>query len=411
MSEENSKNPSSSSENKAEVNDESREVNKEEVNDESKESEEEEEKDETGEDKQKEKSPIKPLTLGVLFLCILLLIWYLASNRHTPYSNHARLTALVVPIVPKVSGYLKGINIRLHSEVKENDILFQIDKELYQLAVASAEANVERTTQQMGLEGAAIKSAAGRLGMANAQLDRAQRNFDRVKAVVEDNPEALSLYDRDGAETALAAAIENVASAEADLEKARQQLGSYGPDNANLKMALTSFETAKLNLKYTTLKAPYHGVIESFNLDVGHYCSAGQPLATFISTKDVWIRADFPENSIENIKIGDKVSFHVDMTPGRVFKGTIRSVGFGVSSEQSQARGQLPSIVTKKGWLRPPQRFPVIISISEEDEAEVMKHFKLGGQVDAVIFTGSKKLLNAIARFRIWFNSKLSYVR
>jgi len=373
-------------------------------------SEKEEVKDETKEVEQKEKSPIKFVTLGVLALCILLLIWYLASNRHTPYSNHARLTALVVPIVPKVSGYLKAINVRLHSEVKENDTLFQIDNTPYQLAVESAQANIEKATQQMGFEGAAVKSAAGRLGMANAQLDRAQRNYDRVRAVLEDNPEALSLYDRDGAETALASAVENVASAEADLEKAQQQLGNYGPENASLKMALSAYETAKLNIKYSTLKAPYDGVIESFNLDIGHYCGAGQPLATFISTKDVWIRADFPENSIENIKIGDKVDFHLDMAPGRIFEGSVRSIGFGVSSEQAFTRGQLPNIVSKKGWLRPPQQFPVIISFSKED-TEVMKYFKLGGQADAVVYTGNRKVLNAIARFRIWFNSKISYVR
>jgi len=387
MSEETTKKPASSSEKEEDVKDEPKEV------------------------KLKEKSPIKLLTWIVLGLCIVLLVWYMASNRHTPYSNHARLHALVVPIVPKVSGYLKGINIRLHSEVNENDTLFQIDKSVYQLAVESAQSNIERATQQMGLEGAAIKSAAGRLGMANAQLDRAQRNYDRVREVFEDNPEALSHYDRDGAETALASALEAVASAEADLEKAQQQLGSYGPENANLKIAISSYETAKLNLKYATLKAPYDGVIESFNLDIGHFCAAGQPLATFISTKDVWIEADFPENSIENIKIGDNVDFHLDMAPGRVFRGSIRSIGFGVSSEQTLNRGQLPNIITKKGWLRPPQKFPVIISFSNEDEAEVMKHFKLGGQVDAVVYTGARPLLNKIARFRIWFNSKISYVR
>ncbi len=362
------------------------------------------------ETKQKEKSPIKPVTYVVLAICVILLVWYLASNRHTPYSNNGRLSTLVVPIVPKVSGYLEGIYVGLHSQVNEGDTLFQIDKKIFQLAVESAEANIERATQQMGFEGAGIKSAAGRLGMANAQLDGAQRNYDRVKTVFAENPEALSLYDRDAAETALASAVENVASAEADLEKAKQQLGSYGEDNANLKIALSNYQTALLSLKYSTLKAPSDGVIESFNLDVGHYCSAGQPLVTFVSTKDVWIRADYPENSIENIEIGNKVDFYLDIAPGRVFEGEVKSIGYGVSSDQILNRGQLPSIVTKKGWLRAPQKFPVIISFSKED-TEVMKYFKLGGQVDAVIYTGSHSLLNSIARFRIWFNSKISYVR
>lgn len=360
--------------------------------------------------KREERSPIRTITIIVSILCVLLLIWYLLSNRHTPYSDHARLNALAIPLVPKVSGYLKGINVRLHSRVEENDTLFQIDKKMYELAVNSAEASLERATQQMGIHGASIKSAAGKLGMAKAQLDRAQRNYDRVQQVFVDNPDALSLYDRDGAETALAAAIEQVTAAEADLEKAKQDLGVQGPENATLKMAISNFELAQLNLYYTTIKAPANGVIESFNLENGFYCAAGQPLATFISTNDVWIQADFPENSIENIKEGNDVDFILDAAPGRSFKGKIRSIGFGVTGDQVLSRGQLPSIKTTKGWLRAPQQFPVIISFTE-DQAEVMKHFKLGGQVDAVVYTGDKPLLNAIAKFRIWINSKLSYVR
>lgn len=358
----------------------------------------------------KEKSPIRRITLIIVIICILLLVWFLKSNRHTPYSDHARLNALVIPLAPKVSGYLKGINVRLHSSVKKNDTLFQIDKKMYQFAVNSAEANLQRETDELGVHGANIKSAAGKLGMAKAQLDRAQRNYDRVQTVFQENPEALSLYDRDGAETELAAAVEQVTAAKADLEKAHQELGIDGPENPALKMALANYELAKLNLYYTTIKAPADGVIESFNLEQGFLCAAGQPLATFISTSDVWIQADFPENSIENIKEGDDVDFTLDAAPGRTFKGKVRSIGFGVSGDQVLSRGQLPSIKITKGWLRTPQQFPVVISFSE-DQAEVMKHFKLGGQVDVVVYTGDKPLLNAISKFRIWFNSKLSYVR
>ena len=355
-----------------------------------------------------QKSPVKLITIVVLTFCFFVFVWYILSNRYTPYSDQSRLNALVTPIVPKVSGYLKEINVRLHSEVNENEILFQIDKQAFELSIRSAEANVEKATQQMGYQGAGVKSAAGRLGMAKAQLDRAQRNYDRVQSVFKDNPDALSLADRDAAETSLTSAVEQVASAEADLEKAQQQLGESGPENATLKSAITNLEKAQLDLSYTTLKAPTKGIIESFNLENGFYCVAGQPLTTFISTNDVWIQADFKENSIENIHVGDKADFTLDIAPGRIFKGTVRSIGFGVSSDQVLNRGGLPDIQSQQGWLRDPQRFPVIITF--ENEA-VMQHFRLGGQVDVVIYTKKRSFLNTIAKFRIWINSKLSYVR
>jgi multidrug resistance efflux pump len=96
------------------------------------------------------------------------------------------------------------------------------------------------------------------------------------------------------------------------------------------------------------------------------------------------------------------------MAPGRKFTGKIRSVGYAVSSEQDVNRGGLPDVQKKSGWLREPQRFPVIISIEDSD---VMEHFRIGGQVDVVVYSDRYNFLNALARFRLWLNTKLSYVR
>lgn len=354
------------------------------------------------------KSPVRLITWIVLIFCACFFIWYMVADRHTPYTSQARLNALVVPISPKVSGYLKEVNVRLHSHVNYGDTLFVIDQKPFKLAVQAAEANVDKALQMMGYQGAAVKSAAGRLGMAKAQLDRAQRNYKRVMKVFEENPGALSLADRDAAETALASATEQVSSAEADLEKAKQNLGKFGPENADLRSAIAQLEKTQMELSYTTVYAPSDGIIESFNLDIGHYCSAGKPLATFISTKDVWIQADFRENSLENIEVGEKVDFTLDIAPGRKYKGRVRSIGYAVSSGQDVNRGGLPNVSGRSGWLRDTQRFPVIIAIEEE---EVMKHFKIGGQVDVVTYSDRYSWLNAIARFRLWLNSKISYVR
>lgn len=357
---------------------------------------------------QSKKSPVRRITLIVLSACIVFFFWYVAANRHTPYTSQARLNALVVPIVPYVSGYMEKTNVRLHSPVKNGDTLFQIDKRPFKIAVQSTEARLDKATQRMGFRGASVKSAAGRLGMARAQLDRAQRNYNRVMQVFDENPGALSLADRDAAETSLAGAQEQITSAEADLEKEKQNLGVYGPENADLRVAIANLEQAQLNLAFTTLFAPSEGFIESFNLDAGFYCSAGSPIATFISTKDIWIQADFTENSLENIELGEKVDFVLDIAPGRKFSGRVRSVGYAVSSSQDVNRGGLPNVEGRTGWLRDPQRFPVVISI---EDTLVKKYFRIGGQVDVVIYSDKYELLNALARFRLWLNSMLSYVR
>jgi multidrug resistance efflux pump len=366
------------------------------------------EQDQVKQKPESKRNPVRITTLIVLSICVLFFIWYLASSRHTPYTTSARLNALTVPIVPYVSGYLKKADVRLHSQVKKGDTMFLIDPRPFEIAVKSAEASVDKATQRMGTRGASVKAAAGRLGVANAQLDRAQRNYNRVMQVFKENPGALSLSDRDAAETALASATEQVASAQADLEKAQQSLGVYGPDNADLRAAIAKLEQAQMNLAFTVIPAPSDGFIESYNLDVGFYCGAGAPIATFISTGDVWIQAEYRENSLEHIKVGERADFVLDMAPGRRFTGKVRSVGYAVSSDQDVNRGGLPTVQSESGWLREPQRFPVIITI---EDTTVMKHFRIGGQVDVVVYSERYSFLNTLARFRLWLNSKLSYVR
>jgi len=353
------------------------------------------------------KSPIRLVTIIVLVFAALFFVWYVLSDRRVPYTDQARINGLMLPIVPRVSGNLTEIHVQLHSKVKPGDTIFQIDKRPYQLAVGKAEANLDNTAQSVAARTASVKSSAGRLGVARAQLDRAQRNWDRVQKVIQENPGALSQSDRDQAETSLSQATEQVASAEADLERAQQALGFSGAENAQFRAAVKALEEAQLNLAFCSVVATAYGYVESFSIDIGYFASAGQPLATLVSEGDTWIQADLKENNLSNMKTGDRVEFSLDVMPGKVFKGKVRSIGYGVSTGNTN-RGDLPSVSSTQGWLRDPQRFPVIISF-DRDQVGVIPRF--GGQVDVIIYTGNHGMLNAIGKFRIRLMSWLSYVR
>ena len=356
---------------------------------------------------EKKRDAVKILTYSVLGLCVIIFIWHVLSDRQTPYTDQARISGLALPISPRISGYLTAVNVHLHSHVKAGDTLFQIDRRPFEMAVRSAEANLDNTAQTVGARTATVKSSAGRLGVARAQLDRAQRNYNRVQNVLEENPGALSMADRDAAETALAQATERVTSAEADLERSQQQLGISGPENPQFRASLVALEQAQLDLAFTSIIAPTDGIIESFNVDLGYYSQAGQSLAMFVSTSDLWIQADLKENNISNLKHGDKVEFYLDVAPGKIFEGKVRSIGYGVNSGYAN-RNELPQVQSSRGWLRDPQRFPVIIGMNQD---QIIQYCRLGGQVDVVVYTGDSFILNMIANWRIRLSSWLSIIR
>jgi len=353
-------------------------------------------------------NPVTVITLLVLAFCVTLFVWHLMADRFTPYTDQARVEAFAVPVVPQVSGYLVEIPVALHERVEGDQVLAQIDREPFELAVRSARAALANAGQQVGAQTAGVESAAGRLGIARARLERAQRNYDRVQRVSERNPGALSEADRDRADASLAQAQSQLISAEAELERAKQTLGSPGPDNPMIESAVAALETAEFNLAQTTITAPSQGLIESFQLDVGHYAQAGQPLMTFVSMKDVWIDASMRENNLYHLKPGDPVELVLDVAPGRVFHGTIRSVGVGVSSSQETSRGDLPTVESVQGWLRDPQRFPVIISFADDRPTGLLRP---GGQANVIVYTGDRPWLNKFAGWRIRLAAWLSYVR
>ena len=357
---------------------------------------------------QEKKSPIKKITRIVLICATLFFVWYVLSERHTPYTDQARIKGLITPVTSQVSGYITDLNIKLHSVVKAGDTLIQLDKTPFEIAIKKAEANLDKTIQSIAASSASVKSAAGNLGVAKAKLERAERNWNRVQKVMQENAGALSEADKDESETAYLQAVEHVASSEANLERAKQSLGEDGPDNPKIRAAIQELEKARLNLEFATIIAPTDGVIESFDIDIGYFAGAGQPLTTLISTTDIWIQADMKENNLSLMKEGDRVKMTFDINPGTIYTGTVRSMGYGVATDKN-TKGGLPQLENKSTWLRDPQRFPIVVKMDEDNELPNV--YRIGGQVDVVVFTGDNFVLNGIASFRIKLNSWLSYVR
>ncbi len=349
--------------------------------------------------------PLRPITYFVLSLALLFFLWYVVSDRYTPTTDLARIDGYIVPVVPQVSGLVTKINVKENAVVKPEQELLKIDPETYQLAVKSAEAALELAGQDVGAGTAGVSTAQAALVAAMANLQNAQAQAKRVFPLEEKG--VISESDGDKARAGLTTAEADAERARADLEKAKQQLGAEGSDNARIKSALAALGKARLDLARTTLYAPGLGGITNLNIDVGQYAQAGKPLMTFVSAGDVWIQADMRENSIGNIKQGDPVEILLDVKPGRIFKGEVVSIGYGVQLKSSDTPGQLASVQSATGWLRDAQRFPVMIRFSD-DETKGLR--RAGGQADVTIYTGDSMILNGIAKLWIRLLSILSYV-
>ncbi len=358
----------------------------------------------------KQRAPLDPVrkwTFITLGACVVLMFFYLVADRVTPYTSQARVNALVVPIAAEVSGTVTDVKADSNRAVKEGDLLFQVERQRYEFAVETARANLDSARQATRASSADVEAAEARVVSAKAGLWSKERDAVRLRRIKQEDAGAISDRRIDLAEAGFTAAQGNLSAAEANLSRAREALGETGDENVRVLEAQAALNQASLNLYRTAVVAPDDGIVTEVRVDRGNFAQAGVPLMTFLATHNVWIQADFTENNLGNIKIGDPVEIVFDALPGKVVKGRIRNTGFGVNVD-STPLGSLPTIDNDRQWLRDAQRFSVFIDFELPSEADRMD-IRVGGQVSVVVYTGGSWIMNSLAWIKMRVVSILTY--
>ncbi|CAH0171391.1 multidrug resistance efflux pump [Pseudomonas frederiksbergensis] len=355
--------------------------------------------------------PAKKGIKWVLLLIVLSLAWYLLADRFTPYTQQARVGAFVIPVTAEVAGQVIRVNVRNNQDVKAGDVLFEVDQQPYQIAADRARADLESTRRQIGASTAGIASAQASLRAAQANELKARQDNERLESLYRQDRGTISVRLLEASRASREQAVSQVAAARAEVQRAREQEGGSEEDNALLRSAATALSKAELDMANTQVRARSAGLITDLRTDVGQFAAVGTPVMTLIAIHDVWISADMTENNLGRVKPGTPVAIVLDALPGEVFEGRVRSVGYGVSVGQTPAPGTLPSVQNSRDWLRPAQRFPVIIEFSDE-AMQVLRDsraIRAGGQAEVMAFPAQNNPLNPLGRLFFWLMSWLSY--
>jgi multidrug resistance efflux pump len=349
-------------------------------------------------------NPLRRAALIVVTVTILLFALSIFMERFTPSSSQAVVQAYVVRMAPEVGGRVIGVDVADNAHVDVGQVLFRIDPRAFELAVAEAQAQVEQIGQTLGASTAAVESAQARVVKEAAELDNVQAQTERVFELVKRG--VYSAAKADTARAAQDAARAVLTASQADLAKAREELGPKGADNPQLKAALATLERARLNLLYTTVKAPADGLVSNLQLATGQFLGAGQAALSFIDLSTVWVSADFKENSLEYMSTSDRAELVFDSLPGAIFKAHVENIGWGVSQNSVDPNTGLPTIKNATGWVRDPQRFPVRLIV---DETPPPGSVRVGSQVNVVVYTGNNPVTNALGAVFIRLISILTY--
>jgi HlyD family secretion protein len=222
--------------------------------------------------------------------------------------------------------------------------------------VTRAEADLKyqetQTTNQINQAEANLASAKAQVTQADADLENARLNFDRLQGLFQRGVESAQAHDQ--ARTSFEAAKAHaeslrrqVQSAEAALALAQANADQVSVRRAmleasrrNLAAANAQKEKAQVRLDYTQIHAPISGIIDVRAALQGEVVNPGQPILTIIDPDNLWIRVDVEESYIDRIRLGEKVQ--VQLPSGATREGTIfyRAVDADYATQRDVSRSK-----------------------------------------------------------------------
>jgi HlyD family secretion protein len=202
--------------------------------------------------------------------------------------------------------------------VESGTLLAQLDADDYRKQVDVDKAALR--VQQRQLTATQENVEVARATVVNDRADLAQKrlDYDRNQKLFQEN--VVSADVRDLAATAFkqsAAALSrdqaSLVGAQRDVEVAR----------ANIQDAEQTLELAKITLGYTTLRAPFAGVVMVREAELGEVMQPGTPVVTMADLDHIWLRAYISETDLGRVRWGQDAAVTTDTYPGKQYHGRV----------------------------------------------------------------------------------------
>jgi len=266
---------------------------------------------------------LRYLITAVFLLAAILFGKYLwDDNMTSPWTRDGRIKVDIIHIAPDVSGVVTQVAVRDNQFVHKGDVLFTIDRERYQHAMAEADAALAAQQAEKAMRG---REAARRQG-----LDAA--------VVTSENREA-------------ATSLASVA-------------------NARYLAAAAARDTARLNLERTEVRAPVDGYVTNLHVHAGDFASIGTAQMALIDSHSFYVSGYFEETKLPYLAVGDAVEIRM-MSGDTVLHGHIDSISRGITDRDAATGKELLADVNPTfNWVRLAQRIPVRVQFDRPEDAQ-----------------------------------------
>lgn len=342
-------------------------------------------------------------------------------------TDDAFVESHVANVAPRVQGQVLHVLVHDNQAVNAGDVLVELDDRdstarlhAAKADLESAEANLAAANAQLTLAqhsvDASLRQAKGGVTQAFAMSGSSKAQIDQARAdlVAAESRAALTgtelartaKLQRDGAvaqaELDRSQAADDQARAAVDQAKARVSVASVGlvnagggiesaqgrlaaaqtgPDQvqvaaaqvdvakARVDQAKAALEQAELNVSYMKVRAPTRGVVSRRSVEPGQLVDPARPLLALTELDDSWIVANFKEDQIGSLRVGQTAEVTLDAFSGRKLNAHVDSFSGGTGSRFAL----LPPDNASGNFTKVVQRVPVLIRIDERPHDIVLR--------------------------------------
>jgi RND family efflux transporter MFP subunit len=258
------------------------------------------------------------------------------SERVTVVGN--LIGAATVEIVPKVSGRLQSISVRLGDSVRKGQTIAKVEDQEIREQVRQAEASFE-------VSRATVRQREADLSFAETNLNRSRSLFER---------QLLPRQSLDDAEARYQAAVAQLDLARAQFQQAQARL-----------------DELRITLSNTNIPSPVDGFVAKRNLDPGAYASQNAPVAAVVDISTVRLVANLVEKDLKRVQVGTPAAVEVDAFPGETFSGRISRIA-PVFDPATRTAGMEIEVPNRTGRLKPGMYARVVLTVDTRQNALVV---------------------------------------
>ena len=343
-------------------------------------------------------SAMRPLAIPLIATAAAVAFALVATTRWDIWTGHAAMQqtddafirAEMTRLSSRVAGAVHTVAVQDFQRVHAGDLLLEVDPADYavqvrqaEAALAAAHAVLETLAGQQALQAATIAQVEAQHGSMEARELQARQERSRQEALVQS-----SFGTRQKLESALAdhaKALGDLRASAASIDAQRRQLevltATQKQRVADIQAAEAGLAAARLRLGYTTVTAPFDGVVGERQVQAGDYVTIGSSLVTVVPLPAVYVIANYKETQLTRVSPGQVADITVDTFPGETLHGRVQSLSPASGSQFAL----LPPDNASGNFTKVVQRIPVRIAL--DPDQPLLDRLRPGMSVTARIHT------------------------